>query len=289
MSQDELEIESADQTKLFVRRFQPDGTPKARLLWLHGFAEHSGRYVESLQWFAQHGFESWMLDFRGHGQSGGKQVYIDRFSQYLDDAEALYRHVGSSESIPTFWIAHSMGGLVLARFLQERKNCRKGIGGAVILSPFLRAKIQLPKWKTVAGRLLSAVLPSFSLPVDSLPDLLSKDPTVGRAYIEDPLIPKKATARWFTETMKAQELALVKAPEIDLPLLVMHGRDDGLADNNGTIDFFENTDRKEKELRFWDGLRHELLNEVEKDEVREYIREWLDGRVRFVAVAGNPN
>ena len=268
-------IRSRDQTEIYVRHVAPAGQCTARLLWIHGFAEHGGRYTDTLDWFAGRGVESWMLDLRGHGKSGGKRVYIDRFSDYLDDVEALYHQAGQSDDLPTFWIAHSMGGLVLARFLQERAGCLEGIDGAVILSPFMGTEIELPGWKTAIARLLSSLCPSFALPVGALPDLLSKDPAVGRGYVEDPLIPKRATARWFTETEEAQRLAIKRAAAIQLPALVMHGLDDGLADVEATKKFFAALSSEAKELKLWENLRHELLNEVEKDAVREHISNWI--------------
>jgi alpha-beta hydrolase superfamily lysophospholipase len=279
---EELQIRSRDQTGLFVRRIRPTGALRARLLWVHGFAEHGGRYTETLRWFAERGFESWMLDLRGHGRSDGRRTFINRFSEYLDDMEAFYRHVGQQhqDDVPVFGIGHSMGGLVVGRTLQDRLDRLPTLKGAVILSPFLGVKVALPAWKTTAGRIMSRILPWFALPSDISNDVLSKDPEVGRAYDADPLVSHAATARWYTETMAAHPIATAEAGRIKLPVLVMHGLDDGLADVEGTKTFFGGLGSDDKELKLWDNLRHELLNEVEKEQVREHILGWLEARLK---------
>jgi len=275
--EDEMEIASSDQTSLFVRRLKPEGHPIGRLLWVHGFAEHGGRYIETLRWFAAHGFDSWMVDLRGHGRSGGKRVCINRFSDYLDDMEAFYRFVTQQidGEVPTFALGHSMGGLVLARLLQDRAVSLLDLTGCVFLSPFLGSEMKLPAWKSFAGRVLSRIIPNFSMPANISTEILSKDPEIGRAYVADSLIPHCATARWFTETLAAQELAFAQAERIKIPALVMHGQADELADIMAASNFFDRLGSENREFKPWENLRHELLNEVERQQVRESIARWI--------------
>jgi acylglycerol lipase len=274
----ESKIQSRDGTRLHLRHYPAEGEARARLLWVHGFAEHGGRYAETLAWFAQQGFESWILDLRGHGKSEGKQVYLERFSDYLDDMEAYYSHVADG-SLPVFGLGHSMGGLVLSRLLEERLEKLPELRGAVILSPFMAMKSRVPFWKAGPVRWLSRSFPRFSVPAPFSTDVLSKDTEIGRAYGADPLISRRARVRWFTETIAAQALAREQAGTVELPVLVMHGLDDGLADVEATQHFFKGIKSADQELKLWDGLRHELLNEIEKQQVREHIAGWLEGRL----------
>lgn len=274
-----LQLRSRDGTALTVRRVRPRGEVRARLAWIHGVAEHGGRYLETLRHFAERGFDSAVIDLRGHGTSGGRRVFVNRWGEYLDDSEVLFEHLSAEGETPMFAIGHSMGGLVLTRTLQERLGRLPALAGAVILSPFFGLKMQLPIWKEVAGRAMSRVAPWFAMPTDLDVEHLSKDPAVGEAYLSDPLISHKATSRWFTEAVAQHELVQEQADLMDLPVLVMHGEDDQITCVEATKSFFGRVAAADKELKLWGGCRHELLNEEEKADVRAHLQAWLEQRL----------
>lgn len=288
---DEQQLRSRDHTALWTRRVRPVGPARARLAFVHGFGEHGGRYVRTLRWFAARGFDAHVLDLRGHGRSAGRRTFVRRWGEFLDDVEAFAAHVealrpaadgaasAGAARTPLFLVGHSMGGLVLARALQERRDRLPPLRGAALMSPFLRVKMPLPAWKTAAGRVLSRWLPWFRLPADVDVAVLSRDPEVGRAYLADPLVEKGATARWYTEAVQAQRDALAQAARLDLPLLFMHGEDDRLVDVEGTRRLYTDAASRDKELRLWPGARHELFNESNKDEVCAHLLGWLEGRL----------
>ncbi|MDC3379278.1 lysophospholipase, partial [Planctomycetota bacterium] len=103
----ELELRSLDGTPLWVRSVRPE-TARAQLAFVHGFAEHGGRYQETLRWFAERGFNTAVIDLRGHGRSGGKRTFVRQWADYVDDVEAYLGHVAeNSGELPTFLIGHS--------------------------------------------------------------------------------------------------------------------------------------------------------------------------------------
>ncbi len=280
---EEVQLRSADQTALWTRRVRPTGTARARLAFVHGFGEHGGRYVRTLRWFAARGFDAHVLDLRGHGRSGGRRTFVRRWGEYTDDVEAYVAHVEAQRAgearTPLFLVGHSMGGLVMARTLQDRRDRLPPVAGAALMSPFLKVKMPLPAWKTTAGRILSRWLPWFRIPADVDVAVLSRDPEVGRAYLADALIEKGATARWYTELVQAHLDVFALAARLDLPLLFMHGEDDGLVDVEGTKRLHAECASRDKELRLWPGARHELFNETNKDEVCGHLLGWLEGRL----------
>lgn len=281
LNEQELQLRSGDGTELFVRRVRPEGDVRARLWCVHGFAEHGGRYLTTLRWFAERGIECAILDLRGHGRSGGRRTYVRRFNEYLDDLQVFARHMGDlaqeeGGDHPAFMLGHSMGGLVLARTLQDRLAALPKLTGAVLMSPFLAVAAELPTWKVVAGKVMSRIYPWLALPADLDPSHLSKDARVGEAYMADPLVVKTASARWYTETIAAHGLAAAQAAAITLPTLVMHGDDDHLAEPEATKRLFASLGSADKELVMWPGARHELFNEVEQLDVRERVLTWLE-------------
>jgi alpha-beta hydrolase superfamily lysophospholipase len=82
-------ITSSDGTRLFFRRHAA-AAPKARILVIHGFAEHGGRYLELLEALADAGFDALAFDLRGHGRSDGLRADLRRFEDYLDDTHAAF-------------------------------------------------------------------------------------------------------------------------------------------------------------------------------------------------------
>ncbi len=64
---------------IYYQNWQPDGDPKAILLVVHGLAEHSGRYLNVVNYFVPRGYAVYGLDHLGHGKSDGTRVYLERF------------------------------------------------------------------------------------------------------------------------------------------------------------------------------------------------------------------
>ena len=276
--QDQGQLRSRDGTRIFYRRQAARGEKtRARVLVVHGFAEHSGRYEHVLRGFSERGFDAWALDLRGFGQSDGGRGCIRRWDEYLDDVQALLECAARDRAtVPVFLVGHSMGGLVSTRFCEERPS---GLRGLLLSSPFFRVKMPVPAVKRAAATVLSSLVPDLALPTDMDPGLISRDPEVVKAYVEDPLVLKKATTRWFTEAMGAQARALADAPSLAMPLLVIHGAADAIADPEASRRFFELAGAQDKTLRLWPELRHEILNEPEKQEVLAAFSEWIEKRL----------
>ena len=87
-------IPSSDGTRLFFRRHTA-AAPTARVLVIHGFAEHSGRYLELLDALAEAGFDALAFDLRGHGRSEGRRAHLRRFEDYLDDTRAAFEAINA--------------------------------------------------------------------------------------------------------------------------------------------------------------------------------------------------
>lgn len=275
---EEGQLHSKDGTRLFFRRLPPrSGKARARVLVVHGFAEHSGRYGHVLEGLATRDLDAWALDLRGYGRSDGGRGCVRAFDDYLDDVDALLKAAAPDRATtPVFLLGHSMGALVSTRFVQEQPS---GIRGLVLSSPFFRVKMPVPAIKRAAATLLSCVWPTFTLPTNLDVRNLSRDPEVGKAYLADPLVFGTATTRWFTEAMGAQEQAFAHAPELRLPVLLVHGAADGIADPERSRELFERLGATDKTLRLWPELRHEILNEPEKGEVIALFADWIEKRL----------
>lgn len=253
--------------------------PRAGLIISHGYAEHRGRYRYLLDALLAQGISVLSWDSRGHGESGGVRGLVGRFDTYLDDFAVILRFAREVLPTPLFAFGHSMGGLIMTRFFQERSP---PIDGLILSNPSLKLRMQVPAWKLSLARLLARVLPAFNLPSDIPPELISRDPAEIKRYGEDPLVFGHATARWAVEFMAAQNAALLRPADLAaIPVLVLLGSADGIADAAISRDFFSRCTAAQCDIRTYDGFYHELINEgpAHREQVFVDVLAWLDQRI----------
>jgi len=262
-----------DGVRLFFRRWFIE-EPKGLIGIIHGFAEHSGRYDQLANELCAAGWSVAAFDNRGHGQSGGRRAHIDRFSEYLDDVDSFLDQIGEAGySGSPIMLGHSQGGLIAARFVER---CGDRVAAVVLSSPFLGMAIKVPKLKALAGKGLSNLIPTLSLKTGLDASCLSHDKKVVEDYEADPLVSNIASARWFTEVLKAQDLVMRQAARFNKPLLVMQAGDDKLSSVECTRRFFESARVEDKSLKIYEGYFHEIFNEVERAKVITDLKDWLE-------------
>lgn len=251
------------------------------MLIVHGWAEHSGRYDQVGAWLAERGCAVHAYDHRGHGRSGGPRGHLRRFDDLLDDLEiALARARGEAPGLPAVVVGHSMGGLVVAAFTAGRDPEIAGAatsGAALALADVpSRAKLT---WLRLVGRIAPRV--RVERPIAG--DALSRDPEVGRAYAEDPLVLRRMSLGFGAALLDAVPRTLAAAGRVRVPMLLLHGADDTLCPPEGSRRFHAGLARADGELRIYPGLRHEILNEPEREMVLADLLDWmrrLDARAR---------
>ncbi|MBT4035970.1 MAG: alpha/beta hydrolase [Candidatus Marinimicrobia bacterium] len=250
---------------------------KGVVLITHGVAEHSGRYAHVAQSLVDAGYTVVGFDLRGHGKSSGKRNYINSFQDYLNDfQEVLNRTKAHYPDLPLFLFGHSMGGEIIAMFLIERGTEAKGV---LLSAPTVKINDDLSPFLQKISGLISAILPK--LPAVKLESGdISKDPAVINSYDEDPLNYRGGIlARTGAEILNTTKTITARAGVIDLPILIMHGSSDKLTDVSGSEMLYANVSSKDKTLKIYEGLYHEILNEPEQDEVKTDIINWLNTHI----------
>ena len=109
-----------------------------------------------------------------------------------------------------------------------------------------------------------------------------------RAYIEDPLVSRKVSARWYAEILRAMDRAHAHAGQLQLPVLLMQSGSDRLVDPAAPARWAEAAPAGRVERVNWEGLYHEMFNEPEKSEVRDRTLEWLQARLGQSPATGAP-
>jgi lysophospholipase len=279
MRTDEGWLESTDETGLYWRRFSTEREVRAVLLFVHGLAEHSGRYVHVMEYFADRGFDCWAVDYRCHGKSPGLRVHIDRFEEFLADIEAARRLVRDKNPDPPFYlIGHSQGGLLV---LKNTLDHPEGLDGIIVSSPFvgLHPDAAPPAPLQIVANIVSTFLPKQMFSKVADPSFLSRDPRVAEAYQADPLVSTTVSARWFTEVQKAQTHTRERAAELSVPALVMQSGADRLVNPATTRAWASDAPSELVEYVEWEGFYHEMFNELEQEMVFERMMKWLEDQL----------
>jgi acylglycerol lipase len=265
-------LRTSDGIRLYTQAWVPE-MPRAVLIISHGYAEHSGRYQHFASHLVANGLAVYALDHRGHGRSEGERANVKIFDEYVSD---LSRFVNSvREKHPTlkrFLFGHSMGGAIAAQLAIKQPN---QVDGLLLSSPYLINAVSVPAPLMAVSGFVSRVLPGLpTIKLDSRD--ISRDPVIVKSYDTDPLNYRGGTkARFGTELLGAGEYVFSHASTIKLPVLIMIGTGDRIADAQGGKKLFELVGSSDKTLKIYDDYYHEILNEIGKEKVYEDSLTWL--------------
>jgi alpha-beta hydrolase superfamily lysophospholipase len=271
-----------DGARLALRRVEPAGPPRALIILLHGFGDHSGRYAHVAEWLAARGFAVWALDQRGHGRSPGPRGHMTRFAQYLADVAALRKRAAAEVAAPQILFGHSFGGLVALRYLE---TAPQGLAGTVVTSPFLAVARRPPAWKLAVARALAGPLPGLGMSTGLDTAHLSTDPAVGQAARSDPLYHSRMTPAAWREIQAAQAAVVAERDRIAGPLLVLLAGDDRIASTPAAEALARTLPA---ETVVYEGMFHEILNERDRGRVLADVGAWLDRVVPAPPASASP-
>lgn len=270
-------VSNIDGEKIFYRKFLPSSIKRV-LVYQHGFGEHSGRYgnlVEALE-----GTETAIYgqDLRGHGRSPGIRGHVEDFIWYCRDygqlVELALKENGLKKALG---LGHSMGGVVVLKYALADNNQEK-FSGLILSATAFRPVLDLEKQvKKFFAEILSPFLGSLILDANLDARLLSHDTEVVFRYQSDPLVHGKISLKMGHTFFSSGEELLERAQEIKVPLLVLHGSADGLTQKEASEEFFQKASSKDKTLKIYEGLYHEIMNEKDPDrkKVLADIHEWV--------------
>jgi alpha-beta hydrolase superfamily lysophospholipase len=266
-------FDGAGGRRLFERRWDPP-EPRRSLVIVHGYAEHSGRYDHVAAWFASRGAAVHAYDHQGHGHSSGVRCHVRRFDDFLDDLDVVVERARARlPDRPLYVVGHSMGGLVTCNWAVERQP---EVDGLVISAPALSTDQAPSGLRMAALRVLSRVWPTGYVGGGLDAEALSRDPAVVKAYLDDPLIVLRMTFSLGVALFGALERTAARGAELRLPLLMLHGDADPLCSPRASAAFAEAA----PEARYvsYPGLRHEIFNEPEQEQVFADVQGWIEER-----------
>ena len=172
--------------------------------------------------------------------------------------------------VPLFLYGHSWGGNIVSNFILRRSSSE--IHGAILSSPWLKLSFEPSKAEQLMARLMSKIYPSFTQSNGLDAEFLSRDPAVGVAYQNDPLVHIKISAGLFTEALANGSYALQHAGELCHPVLIFHGTDDSITSFRASQEFARSSMAN---LKLWPDMRHETHNEYGNEEVLDHVSQWI--------------
>lgn len=270
-------LETPQGVKIYYRELHPDKA-KAILIISHGYGEHSGYYWGLMQFLVQHGYGVYALDHRGHGRSEEERGHLEKFEFFLEDLDVFVDFVREKHpDLPPYMFGHSMGGLIAFHYgvLHPEKLKGQIFTGPAVGMPVGTSLI--PGW---AFKLIKKHFDRHKI-YQVLSHRATRNLEIREESNQDPMVLKYATTGFFYEFIyRGVNWAKKNAGNYQLPCLILHGKADRIVPYKSSPYIFERISSKDKELKLYEGLYHELIQEPERDEVLGDILRWLEKRVK---------
>jgi alpha-beta hydrolase superfamily lysophospholipase len=245
---------------------------------MHGYAEHIDRYGNVVNEILPAGYAVFGTDHRGHGKSQGKRGHVKSFQEFIDDERQFRRDVIKAKfpGVPYFVLGHSMGSLIAMNYVEQNADDIKGL---VLSGTGSQPGTDIPRILLTLTKILSKILPAVHVKSPLPPEFISRDMAVVKAYIDDPLVYNVITPRLAHEMNRYVVIGAQNAFKIKTPVLIQLGSRDTAF--SGQKELFEMIGAKDKTFKQYEGLKHEVYNELVADRVKVLadLRNWLDRHV----------
>lgn len=279
MIEREHRFNGAGGLPIFYREWLPEADEQRGIVFiLHGLSEHSGRYRHVAAALTASGFACFGIDHHGHGKSGGTRAYLPQPPLAVEDLGKLHNIARADYAeLPAFAFGHSMGSLIALGYVLRYPEQLQGL---VTCGTPLHGEFARPAWLVTLCLKAAPYIPKLRLSPPGAPSVLTADADMLREWLADPLVDR---GMWRVGT----SAALIRysrdirrdASSIELPLLIMHGTGDQLVPATGSEFLASAVSSDDVTLKLYPGLRHELVNEVCRDEIIGDIRDWLIARL----------
>lgn len=293
--------------RLALRSLPSIGAARGIVQINHGAAEHSGRYFEFAQKLAVAGYHVFVHDHRGHGLTEVPGAAPHTFggeggwNQLVTDIGAVHAYIQSIyETLPRIILGHSMGSIAAFDYMLRNPD---GADAMVLLGPTLAKNPMMGLMKGLLGlearfrdeSSKSSLFQALAWDPLNKPwkkgrtpyDWLSRDEQEVDAYIADPECGWPPTMNFAQELAKGlsgtfEDYRLEALPEA-LPILLMSGSQDTSTNFGKSVPELKKRLKKaglnDIETHIFPGMRHELHNELDRDEVYDTLIEWCHSKI----------
>jgi acylglycerol lipase len=254
------------------------GPPRAVVLIAHGFGEHCQRYRWMAHFLNAHQMACVAFDWRGHGESEGERGFVPSLDALHDDIECIISRIKRSlyPRIPLVIYAHGTGSMTCLGHVLRRRNKPLDCQAMIISTPPLCLRSRPKRSLLFMARAFAHLDPYFRLPVEgNYTNTYTNDPRVVDAYRRDPLVHDRwpaITVSVFMELARFLERNTIRAT---WPLLIQHGASDTITPIKGIRQWVRHRVKCNSEFKEWPSNYHEIHNDLNKEEVLDYLVRWI--------------
>jgi len=237
-------------------------SPRAAMVIIHGFGEHSGRYTRLMEHFATQGICTLAIDLEGHGRTGKQGVVRSYDIFHADVTISLNETRKKWPDLPLFLFGHSMGGGII---LNHGLNKAPDVKGYLASAPLISPKDPIPTFQKHIVKALRKFLPNMTIKNEIVGARVTTIPEEQLKYETDPLNHAKLGLGLAIDIVEGGEWIAENAHQWDAPLLVMHARGDQLTSFEATEKFADQANNCT--FMPMENCEHEMHNDVVKDEI----------------------
>ena len=287
--------------------WETEKEPVGVLQIVHGMAEYIDRYDDFAKYMTEHGFNVIGHDHLGHGYSVSDERDYGFFAEengdkiIIEDMHSVTQYAKEKwEELPNFILGHSMGSFCLRQYLTKYSN---DVFGAIIMgtgwipsaAALLGKTIATNTCKSKGSHTVNPLLIKLTLEPYNKPfapartncDWLSKDEKQVDLYVNDKLCGFDFTAGaykdFFTVLEKIAKNKQLIGMRKSLPILITSGSVDPVGGKKACEKLnaqYKRCGIDDVTLKLWENDRHEILNELDKSDVYDYICTWLNSKIQ---------
>ena len=287
--------------------WETEKEPVGVLQIVHGMAEYIDRYDNFAKYMTEHGFNVIGHDHLGHGYSVSDERDYGFFAEengdkiIIEDMHSVTQYAKEKwEELPNFILGHSMGSFCLRQYLTKYSN---DVFGAIIMgtgwipsaAALLGKTIATNTCKSKGSHTVNPLLIKLTLEPYNKPfapartncDWLSRDEKQVDLYVNDKLCGFDFTAGaykdFFTVLEKIAKNKQLIGMRKSLPILITSGSVDPVGGKKACEKLnaqYKRCGIDDVTLKLWENDRHEILNELDKSDVYDYICTWLNSKIQ---------
>lgn len=295
-----------DGEKIYVNKSAPEREEETLgvICIVHGSCEHSKRYSHFINYLVSNGYIVYSYDLRGHGLSNKENEPLGYFGESsgwnnliydLDEIIDLIKK--ENKNLNLYLLGHSMGSFVVRHYaimFSEKIDGLIVIGTAhnprliLNLGGFVANKYIEKGYGKKENKLLNKLsYDSFNKRINNPKtdkDWISRDENIVDNFVKDESCGFIFTTTAFRDMFDGLKFITnrdnIKNTRRDLPILLLSGEEDPVGDNGKMVKKTHNEYKKcgieNIEMKLYNGMRHEILNEIGKEEVYQDILTWIN-------------